>query len=129
MNNLLSLQYWFNSSAGSLALNIQKYFIIFIVILAILAFFIIIIKSRYQRSLYFKIWRRLQVFFITNLVISLFLLFFTYESVPFLSMRFWFLLWGIGVLVWLVFIGKDLSKIPNIKEEIAKEKEYRKYIP
>ncbi|MCX6795922.1 MAG: hypothetical protein NTW06_00290, partial [Candidatus Falkowbacteria bacterium] len=65
----------------------------------------------------------------TNLAIGLLLLFFTYELLPFLSTRILFLIWGIGMLIWLYFIARNLIEIPSLRKERAKEKEYHKYIP
>jgi hypothetical protein len=66
---------------------------------------------------------------LTNLIIGIFFLFFTFELIPLLSARFWFLLWGIGILIWLSFIGRAVTKIPKLREEMAKEEVYKKYIP
>ena len=64
-----------------------------------------------------------------NFFVGLILLFFSHELIPFLSARFWFLLWGLGIAVWLVFIFKALVAIPKKKKQIEKEREYKKYIP
>ena len=87
-----------------------------------------ILKNR-KRNLYNKIWNKLHFFSFTNLIIGLVLLFFGYETLPFLSMRFFVLLWGIGMIVWLMFIFKIFNEIPRIKEKMAKEDQYKKYLP
>ncbi|OGF24220.1 hypothetical protein A3H66_02200 [Candidatus Falkowbacteria bacterium RIFCSPLOWO2_02_FULL_45_21] len=86
-------------------------------------------KKRWAKSLYAAVWRVLYYFFLTNAIIGLILLFFNYEMVPFLSARFWFLFWGAGMIVWLFFIYKIIIKIPHKKEQLEKEKEFKKYIP
>jgi len=62
-------------------------------------------------------------------IISLILLFFNHERISFFSARFWFLVWGIEMIIWLVFIIKKLKEIPKLREQLVKEKEYNKYIP
>lgn len=128
MENLFSLQMWLNTRPGSLQPEFQKMLLALLFIFLVLSFVFNIIKNK-KRSLYYKIWQRLAFFSVTNLIIGLILLFFTYELIPFLSMRLWFLLWGTGMLVWAGFVLKAYLKIPEIKEKIAKEKEYKKYIP
>lgn len=129
MDKLFSFTYWTSLRPGSLTLGEQRYFFIFIVILAILTFVFILLKTRHKKSLFNRIWRKLSSFSLTNLIISLFLLFFTYESIPFLSGRFWLLFWNLSMVIWLFFISKVLIKIPKIKQEIKKEQEFKKYIP
>ena len=128
MSNLLSYKFWLNLRPGSLLAIYQNIFIGFIAIL-IIAFFVFWILKSKKQGLYIKIWNRLFSFSLGNAIIGLVLLFLNYELIPFLSARFWFLLWGAGMIVWLVFIFKALVKIPERKKQIEKEKEYKKYIP
>ena len=129
MKNFFSLHFWTNMRPGSLTAFSQSVFLLFILILAILLFASWIIKKQKRKSLFNRIWRKLSSFSLTNIIISIFLLFFTYENLPFLSMRLWFLLWGLGMLVWLFFIFKEILNLPNIKKEMTKEEEFKKYIP
>jgi uncharacterized membrane protein YfcA len=128
MNKFLDLHFWFNIRPGNLSSNAL---IAIIVILAIfLAGTILSSFSKFKkRNLYFKIWKRVNVFCLTNFIVGLFLLFFAYEALVMLSMRFLFFLWFLGIAVWLGFITKDLIKIPEIREKIKEEEEFKKYIP
>jgi hypothetical protein len=128
MHNLLSLSYWFNSRPGSLEATPAKvlmgalalFFIGFI-------FFRIVKKSK--NGPFYKIFSRLSTFSLSNFFIGLFLSFFSYELIPVLSSRFWYLLWILGMITWLIFIALEIKKIPDKKRKIAEEKEFRKYIP
>ncbi len=128
MNKFLDLNFWFNIRPGSLSSNAL---IVIIVILAIfLAGTILSSFSKFKkRNLYFKIWRRVNAFCLTNFIVGLFLLFFAYEALVMLSMRFLFLLWFLGAGVWFVFILLNLRKIPEIREKMREEEEFKKYIP
>lgn len=128
MGSLFTFKYWFNLRPGSIDFKALMVILTFVVSLAVLAFVFNLIKKR-KNGLYYKIWNGLNIFCITNFVIGLFLTFFTYELIYFLSARFWFLLWGLGMVVWLFFIIRNFREIPKIKEKISKEKEYKKYIP
>jgi len=129
MGNFLTWNFWFDARPGAfigLSLKIVLGFIFLLIILSIVSG---VIRKRWSKSLYFSFWDSLYIFFFVNAAIGLLLTFFNYEMVPFLSARFWFLLWAIGMLVWLFFIYKIVMKIPGKKAWIEKEKEFRKYIP
>lgn len=128
MKNLLTVGYWINMRPETLSPLGFKLLGMFLGGLAVFAFISYLLKTR-KRGLYFKIWRNLQTLCLTNLFIGLMLLFFSYESLPFLAMRLWFLLWGLGILAWLGFILKVLMTIPKEKKKMSKEKEFKKYIP
>ena len=128
MTNLLSIKLWFNLRPGSLTPFALKIIIIFIFLLAVFSFVFYLLKLKKQRLL-FQIWAKLYLFNLSNFIIGLFLLFFAYELVPFLSARIWMLLWGIGMLAWLIFIGLAIARLPKIKKDIAKKSEYEKYLP
>jgi len=126
-SNLFTLKYWFGINAGSLEPVAQKVFVVFLVLLLALA-----IYSKYrkrEKGTYLRIWTKMASFGTTNLIIGIFLLFFTYEAVAFLSARFWFLLWLASMIIWLNFVYKDYKKIPELLDKRKKEEEFKKYIP
>ncbi len=128
MSNLLSLRFWFNLRPGPLLPIYQKLFIAFLIFL-ILASFVFWLTQNRQKKVYRAFWKRLHTFSLVNAFLGFVLLFFNYELVPFLSARFWFLVWGAGILVWLFFIFRILFKIPEKRKKLEAEKEYKKYIP
>ena len=128
MSNLLSLNFWFNLRPDTLMPIYQKIFIGFVIFLAICSLVSWFISSK-KRNLYTFFWHKIYSFSLMNFFVGLILLFFSHELIPFLSARFWFLLWGLGIAVWLVFIFKALAAIPKKKKQIEKEREYKKYIP
>lgn len=108
------------------------YFRVFVVTAVIFFIFIFIsgfIKARNKKNLYGRFWQMLNSFCLANAIIGAILLFFTYEAIPFLSARFWFLLWGIEIIIWIVYMARTLIDIPKRKEKLVKEKAYKKYIP
>jgi hypothetical protein len=128
MGNILSIRMWTNIRPGSLQPEYQKLLLLIVAVLFIFSIVFNLLKNR-KRNLLNKIWQKLANFSVSNFIISVLLLFFTYELVPFLSMRLWFLFWGIEMLVWLFFVVKIFLKIPELKEKIKKEEEFKKYIP
>jgi hypothetical protein len=129
MGNFLTWNFWFSARPGAFSGISLKIVLGFIVLLIILSIVSGVIKKRWSKGLYSSFWSGLYTFFISNAIVGLLLTFFNYEMVPFLSARFWFLLWAIGMLVWLFFIFKIVIKIPEKRARLEKEKEFKKYIP
>lgn len=128
MGNLLTWHYWFNYRPNALEGGAQKAFIVFLLLLLV-GFGLFHYFKKNKKGLYIKIWKSLESFAMTNLIIGLLLLFFTYELVPFLSARILFLIWGAGMALWLGLIARKFFEIPKIKEERVKEQEFKKYVP
>ncbi|HBA37048.1 TPA: hypothetical protein DCZ15_04255 [Candidatus Falkowbacteria bacterium] len=127
MQNLLTLDYWFNLRPETLTPLAQKLFIGLLIGLAILAIIIAFLKK--WGGLYRGFLKRLYNFCLANAVIGLLLFFFNYEVIPFLSARFWLGIWAISLIVWLIFVLKSLARIPRIKKEHEQNEELKKYIP
>jgi hypothetical protein len=127
MKGLLSPSFWFNLRPGPLVS--QNYLIAVIVVFIIIGAAFFFLKRAQYKSANRIFWESLYSFGLYNAMIGLALLFFTYELVPFLSSRFWFLLWVIGLGLWIFLLVKKFVAIKSRKEQLEKEKEYRKYIP
>ncbi|MCF7794859.1 hypothetical protein K9M50_00655 [Patescibacteria group bacterium] len=127
MNNLLTLKFWITSRPPKLLPLFQS------ILYAITAIFIIatfvFARLKKKKSIYQKIYAKLFDFSVTNSIISLFILFFNLETIPFFSARLWFILWLIEIIMWLVFIFKEFKRIPKKREEYKKHEEFKKYIP
>lgn len=52
------------------------------------------------------------------------------QYIPVFNMRFWWIVWLLGVVVWVVFIVKNVKKLARNKEAAAKKQEvFDKYLP
>jgi len=129
MSNLLTWRFWFDLRPGILTPVPQKIFLIFVITLIFFTIIFGVVKKIKSKGLYSKQWKGLHSFSLINSVIGLLLMFFNYEAVPFLTSRFWYLLWFIGLIVWLFYIIKAAAGIPEKKQQLEKEKEFKKYIP
>ena len=127
MKNLLTLNYWFNLRPEAFLPLAQKCFSGAMIVLAIAAVIILIMKKR--AKIYRGFLKRLYAFCLINVIIGLILAFFNYETVPFFSARFWIGLWALIMLIWIIFILKSLKKIPARKKQLKEEAELKKYIP
>ncbi len=129
MGKLLNISYWFNLRPNSMSASAFRYLVVFVIILVIAAIAFAMIKRANKKGIFFRVWRKLSSFSLSNAIIGIFFSFFIYEQLPFLSARFWLFFWSLGMLVWLFFIVQDFIKIPKIKQKIAEKKEFDKYIP
>ncbi|KKR22060.1 MAG: hypothetical protein UT48_C0001G0073 [Parcubacteria group bacterium GW2011_GWE2_39_37] len=127
MKNFFTLDFWFNIRPGELLGSSLKALVLLVILLVAATLVSGSLKKR--KGLYRKTWERLFNFFTTNAVIGLLLLFFTYETVLFLSARFWFLLWALEIIVWLGFIYKQAKELPKLKEQREAENKYKQYLP
>ena len=58
------------------------------------------------------------------------LFFFSYQNIVLLSARFWFLAWGLGLIVWAVFILQYVVKVvPKERAAMSEKAEMDKYLP
>jgi len=129
MDILLDYHFWLNIAPGSLPHPVFRFLLILALFFLFVYLFFNIYKNRVAKTAYQKIWLRLKSFFLVNSIILLVLLFFSYEVIPYLSVRILYLILLLTSVVWLFFILKQAMIIPKIKEEIKKEQEFRKYIP
>lgn len=129
MTNLLSLKYWFSIYPPNLSRAGVIIFAGIIVLFLILSLVNKVLILKRKEQLHRRFLRKLQSLFITNIIVLMFLFFLMYETIPFLSGRFWFLFWFLVNIVWLFFIFKFLKTIPKLIEEKKLNEEYKKYIP
>ena len=126
--NLLTLKFWFNFKPGPLLPNFHAILVGFIILL--IAYIILVrILFKNKKGLHTEIINRTTTFAWVNAFLGFVFVFFNYELVPFLSSRFWYLVWGVSMSIWILNIFKHIRKIPERKRKIEKYKEFSKYIP
>ena len=129
MHNLLTWNFWFNFRPEPLTALFQNLILIFaILLIGVFILTKIIIKHK-KKTLYYKIWLKLNIFSLTNAILGLLFWFFSYEMVPILSAKFWLGFWGLAIILWILLILKHLKKIPERRLELEREAKFKKYIP
>jgi hypothetical protein len=128
----LDIRYWFNPNpvplGPTLVGGIFFFFIWFIV--AAVAFFIAAKLLRKKDELKTDICRRFTSLLWTTGSLGLLFLFFGYEQIPFLGMRFWFLLDFILFVIWLVRIAVFIVRDYPAKRAAMLERErMEQYLP
>jgi len=129
---LLTLDYWFDTRPGGLEPFFQEFFFYFFIALVAAALVVGILAKRKKKS---DPWvarglQRLSSWCLTMGVAGLVIFFFTYEKLPYLSMRFWYMVWVIVAVVWLIQIIIFFTKtVKNEKKKISEQKNIEKYLP
>lgn len=63
-------------------------------------------------------------------IIGLVLFFFSYERIPFLGMRVWFIVWGLGLVAWIITsVIYACKTVPCLRRQAAAKEEQMKYFP
>lgn len=130
IKNIFSLRYWFSEPPYQNPLA-MKVALIFFVLMLVTAIVLAVLSQKekfgvYLKRLFAKIASLLGWMGATAFVLS----FFRYEATPFLSRRFWFGFWLIGLIVWVVYILRYWYKqVPLKRQKQAEKERLKKYLP
>ncbi|MFA6533580.1 MAG: hypothetical protein WCT37_00230 [Patescibacteria group bacterium] len=130
-SKLLSLGFWFTVQPGPfLAAAAQFLLVLFgLCLVAAVVFFLISRAKKHDRVIW-RLFKKLQSYFTTLGLIGFLILFFFYQQIPYLSSRFWLIVWLLIVLVWAGFIGKfGFIEVPRLRVERAEKEKIEKYLP
>ncbi len=127
LKNLFSSSYWFELMPGPLGQSGKFFFLVLLLVFLIGAIATAIGKKR--TKLYKRTLIRAYDFFAGNFVLAIIFFFFRYETLPFLSGRFWLAAWFLLIIGWFYFIIKDLKGLPEKRKEAELRKMKEKYIP
>ncbi|MEA3249582.1 MAG: hypothetical protein U9Q03_04485 [Patescibacteria group bacterium] len=129
---LLDYQYWINPRpvplGPSLVGSVFAFFGWFVIASVVLYFLARHFKKR--DHLKEEVIRRFARALLLTAVLGYMFLFFSYEQLPLLGMRFWFLLTFLLFTVWLVrAILYTLKDYPRMRRQEIERKRYEKYLP
>ncbi|MFZ5364506.1 MAG: hypothetical protein ACOZAG_03425 [Patescibacteria group bacterium] len=127
---LLDLHFWFalrpTAPSKQTTIILAAGFGVFLATAIVLGF---LAKTKKQNPPLAKLFRKLKKMFSTMGVVGFVLLFFSYEQIYLLGSRFWFLLWFIGLVVWIVFISLyAIKKMQKEKDDLERKQKYLKYL-
>jgi hypothetical protein len=129
MKYLLSTQFWLNVRPGAM-MTVTMYILIGLLVIFLTSIVLINVQlKKARKTLYKTAFHNIIHLCWTNLIIGVLVFFFMYEEVPFLSARFWFVIWAIELVTWIWVIVNQFNEVPKIKAEIAERGKLKKYIP
>ncbi|MCH8049351.1 hypothetical protein IH979_01420 [Patescibacteria group bacterium] len=128
---LLDLNFWFNLQPQALSPTFERFFFLaFGSMIIIAAVSRIVARHRKEDRYLLKIYRKLTRMFLTMGIFGMLIFFFNFEELYFFGARFWFLVWGIGLIVWIVMIVRFAKvRVPAMKEEHLRGREEERYMP
>ena len=131
MNSLFTLSFWFQRIPPELTPFFEKGFFGLFVLLLIGGAVVRIIANHKQREQYVEaIFGRIGNMILTMGILGLLWFFFTYEQIPLLGARFWFLIWLASLLAWVAWILIfAYRKVPELRQADHDRKERMKYFP
>ena len=128
MFNFLSIPFWFSSNSSSIGLISRSIVIAFLVFLLGLIIYTVMTRPR-KNNAYAMFWAKTFSFALINLIVGSIIVFLNYETIPVLSIRLWFLIWGAEMIYWGMLLFKFYEKTTKKVEASKKNKEHKKYIP
>jgi len=130
-SNFFTLSYWFSPQPGPL-MNSAAQFLLIVFGLCLIGAIIFYSIARIKKDdpVIFKLYSKIKNLFTTLAVVGFIILFFFWQQVPYLSSRFWVVIWLLILLIWAGFIGRfGFFEAPKRKEEIKKKRKFEKYLP
>ncbi len=128
---LLNFQFWFDRTPAPLEASSSRLLFGTFAVMLILGAIIRMVATRRTEDRYVTAtFNRVGQMAVTMGMIGLVLFFFTYQEIPFLGSRFWYLFWGVGLIAWITSIVYYIKKIvPEKKKQEAELLERSKYLP
>lgn len=128
---LLTKSFWLSAQPGimtrPLAIGLLVIFSACLLVAVVMA---IVMARRRQRGPALRLWRKMQNLCSTFGIIGFVILFFFWQQVPYLSSRWWLLVWLVGVLIWLGFIGRfGFVDLPARQAELERARAQEQYLP
>ncbi|MEK7105455.1 MAG: hypothetical protein AAB865_02120 [Patescibacteria group bacterium] len=123
--------FWFNANPAPLSTAGERtLFIVFAVFLVLGAIIRMVATHRSEDRHVTEVFSRIGRLGVTMGLLGLLAFFFMFENVPLLGARFWLLVWGVGLIVWIVTIVRYIVKVVPAEraEELARQ-EREKYLP
>lgn len=133
INRFFSIFYWFSLEPQVLSLRgaiILSSFFTFFILLKILGK---MLYFRYKKDLSTpekKLVSKVESMLLTMGFAGLAWVFFSYEGLPILSARFWFLVWGVSFVIWgYLLLHYALVQLPPQISAIKDKERFSKYLP
>ncbi|MFA5358275.1 MAG: hypothetical protein WC310_00445 [Patescibacteria group bacterium] len=130
-SGLLTFNFWFARQPGALAGPITKFLLVVFglcLVTAVILYFVS--RSKRGNKAVFRIFRKIKSLLTTMGIFGFIILFLFWQQVPYLSSRFWLIVWVLVACIWAGFVGQfGFFEAPKIVAA-EKEKEAKlKYLP
>lgn len=132
-SQLSEISFWFDPALRPMSAKTSLVLGSFFLFLILLKFIGRLFYLNYKKSLQppeKKLISSIESLLITMGFAGLAWVFFAYENIPFLSARFWMLVWLLGFIVWAYMIGRyAFIALPEALNALQAQKRREKYLP
>ncbi|MBI5369649.1 hypothetical protein HZA85_00435 [Candidatus Uhrbacteria bacterium] len=129
--SFLSPGYWFSlrpALVGGLTGNIIFSAFVILFVLGIVSR--IVAKQKSQERFVRDLGARAGSLLATMGLLGVLLYFFSFERIPMLGARFWYLFWVIGAIVWIIFLVRYARvTLPQRQQRDQERAQLRRYLP
>lgn len=128
---IFSLSFWLNPNPPQFLLWTDRFLLVLVVACTVVGIVTAVIRSRPG----FDKWMRRGLSKIAALMITmglagLLLYAFSYERIPYLSMRVWWIAWLLIVAVWVWFVARYFRiDIPAARKQRIEREQFEKWLP
>lgn len=131
MINWFKLEYLFSNNLWPITTNVFRFAVGFYVLIFVLAIVFSILRKKEKFVMpYRRVMQKLANWCFSFSIVGLVLMFFRHQSIPYLGMRAWTMIWFIICIAWLIYIFKFLLiNIPKQKKELKSKEDFEKYLP
>ncbi len=128
---LFTLDFWFNLRPHALSPGFDKsFFLLFGSLIIIGAIAKVIMRQKKADRYLARAYKMVSQLFTMMGALGMLLFFFTYEEIYLLGARFWFIVWGIGLIVWAIYIIRYAKvTIPKLREADSMRNRENEYLP
>ncbi len=128
---IFSPSFWFDLTPNALSPFFEQLFFVVFAVLIIGGAVLRIVAKNKMTDKYARIIAKhgAQIAFVAG-VTGFIIYFFTFEEIQFFGSRFWFLVWGIGIIVALVRLFRYAKKtVPQLRLRDQSHADSNKYLP
>ena len=126
--SILTLTFWFDRAPQQEPVTLKLYFILFLAAVIVGAIVRLVTRRQAQDKFGKEIGRRVAVMLVVMGVLGVLYWFAAWQHVPFLSSRFWLLLWDLGFLYWIIAsIRYGVKVVPKERARLHQATTNRKY--
>lgn len=126
MGRFLTWTYWFNLRPQPIGFRTEVYFLIFCALLIALYVFL---KIKRKKGFDSRLYRSLADFSLTNAIIAFLLVFANWQMIPVVIMKLWLLVWLGEMGFWAYLMLSRVKRSKSRREEVARQKDLKRYIP
>lgn len=128
---LVHPSFWLNTAPTPLTTGSERLLFIFFAIFLVFGAIIRMVAShRHEDKQVTEVFSRLGRLGVTMGILGLLLFFFSFEEIPLFGARFWYLIWGAGLIIWIAWIARYVVKvIPAERAAVLARQEKEKYLP